>query len=213
MNNILVIGAHFDDAELAVGGSMAKWVKNGKNVYKMTLTDNNTVFEKKDINVNYLDSFSESANACSILGVKEVFVPVEKCTELYFNKNQMQFIEDFIISNNIDTVIFHYMFDMQQDHVHASTISYVAGRYCKNLLAYQSNKYILPEDFYPRLFIDITDTIKLKEKALNSYSSDHNRNNQLFNLTIKQNEVWGYQSNLSPSVTYAEAFHVIKMSI
>ena len=32
--NILVIGAHYDDAELGAGGSMAKWVKEGNKVFK-----------------------------------------------------------------------------------------------------------------------------------------------------------------------------------
>ena len=45
MENILVIGAHYDDAELGAGGTMAKLVSQGKKVYKMTLTDNETHFD------------------------------------------------------------------------------------------------------------------------------------------------------------------------
>lgn len=37
MDNILIVGAHFDDAELGVGGTAAKLVEQGKNVYKLTL--------------------------------------------------------------------------------------------------------------------------------------------------------------------------------
>ena len=39
MDNILIIGAHFDDTELGVGGTAAKLAEQGKNVYKLTLTD------------------------------------------------------------------------------------------------------------------------------------------------------------------------------
>lgn len=42
MNNILIIGAHFDDAELGTGGTAAKLVKMGKKVYELTLTENVT---------------------------------------------------------------------------------------------------------------------------------------------------------------------------
>ena len=33
-NNILIVGAHFDDSELGAGGTAAKLAAEGKNVYK-----------------------------------------------------------------------------------------------------------------------------------------------------------------------------------
>lgn len=56
MKNILIIGAHFDDAELGAGGSAAKWVSQGKKVYKYTLTDNETIFPQRNIHVKFEDS-------------------------------------------------------------------------------------------------------------------------------------------------------------
>jgi LmbE family N-acetylglucosaminyl deacetylase len=212
MNNILVIGAHYDDAELGAGGSMAKWVKQGKKVYKLTLTDNVTKFDKKGINIDKDSSAIESSKACEVLGVIELIdFKLEVCTELQFNKKQMQEIESFIIDNNIDTIVTHYLSDIQQDHIHASTISYVAGRYCDNLLMYQSNKYILPKDFYPRYFEDITETIELKKEALSMYGEGHNRYNSLFDMTIAQNRVDGYKINMNEKESYAESFVVMKM--
>jgi len=212
MQNILVIGAHYDDAELGAGGSMAKWVKEGKEVYKLTLTNNKTLFEKKNIDVNHEDSTKESAKACKILGIKEITnFHLSNCTELEFNKRQMQEIEGFILDNNIDTVVMHFTSDIQQDHVHAATISYVAGRYCDNLLMYQSNKYILPEVFYPRFFIDITDTIELKKEALACYGENHNRFGSLFDITFQQNRVDGYRVSMNDNKHYAESFMIMKM--
>ena len=213
MQNILIIGAHYDDAELGAGGSMAKWVKNGKSVYKLTLTDNVTKFEKRNIIVDNESSKKESAKACEILGIKEIIdeVDLAPCTELIFNKKQMQQIESFIIDNNIDTIVTHFLSDIQQDHIHASTISYVAGRYCDNILMYQSNKYVLPKDFYPRYFEDITDTIELKKEALSQYGEGHNRYNSLFDMTLSQNRVDGYKVNMNEKETYAESFVILKM--
>ena len=212
MNRILVIGAHYDDAELGAGGSMAKWVLEGKEVYKLTLTDNETNFEKKNIIVDNESSRRESALACNLLGVKEITdLTIESCTNLSFNKKQMQEIESFIIDNRIDTVVMHYIDDIQQDHTHAATISYVAGRYCDNILMYQSNKYILPSSYYPRFFVDITNTIKLKQKALACYGKNHNRFNTLFDITIQQNRVDGYKVNMNGDEHYAESFMIFKM--
>jgi LmbE family N-acetylglucosaminyl deacetylase len=147
------------------------------------------------------------------LGVKQITdFPLQTCTELVLSKNHMQLIESFFLDNKIDTIVFHNLFDIQQNHMHASTISYVAGRYCDNLIMFQSNKYILRIDFYPRYFIDITGTIELKEKALKCFRYAHNRCEQLFERTTEQNRVWGYQIALNQNATYAKALSIIKFT-
>ena len=55
MNNILAIGAHFDDVELAIGGTLNKLSKNNK-VYKLTLTDNVTLSKSLKLDVKYKTS-------------------------------------------------------------------------------------------------------------------------------------------------------------
>ena len=213
MHNILVIGAHFDDAELGAGGSMAKWRKEGKVVYKLTLSDNVTNFVKRNIKVDYSESLAESSRASEILGVTELTdFPIQACTDLKFQKDQMQLIESFILDYKIDTLVMHNIHDIQQDHVHAATISYVAGRYCDNVLMYQSNKYILPTDYYPRYYVDITSTISLKIKALDCYGYAHNRYKQLFEMTLKQNRVYGYQCSMGSTDSFAEAFKILKFT-
>lgn len=216
MNNILAIGAHFDDVELGVGGTLSKLKsdKPDRKIYKLTLTNNITNFKHKNINVDFESSLKESEQACKILGISQINITnYVGCTELIFNKKQMQDIESFIFDMNIDTVFCHYPSDIQQDHEHASKISFVAGRYCENIIFYQSNRYILPQSFYPRIYSDITSSIDLKKKSLKCYSSDHNRNNKLFDQTILQNQVWGYQFLLKQQNIYAEAFSPLKFKI
>ncbi len=212
MKKILVIGAHYDDAELGAGGSMAKWRKEGKIVGKLTLSDNATNFKQKDIVVRPSDAHRENQKACKILDVKEITFPLQPCTDMVYKREQMQQIEAFILGNEIDTLVMHNIFDVQQDHIHSATISYVAGRYCDNILMYQSNKYVLPQDFYPRYFVDITDTVELKRKALACYSTEHNRYQQLFDNTIRQNRVDGYRVNMQEGTRYAEAFTILKLT-
>ena len=76
---------------------------------------------------------------------------------------------------------------------------------------YQSNKYILPEAFYPRYFVDVTKTIELKKEALACYGEGHNRYNSLFDMTIAQNRVEGYKVNMNEKESYAESFMIMKM--
>jgi len=72
MKNVLIVGAHYDDTELGAGGTAAKLAAEGKNVYKLTLTDNVTRFSQMNINVEYETSVRQSAEACRILGIHEI---------------------------------------------------------------------------------------------------------------------------------------------
>ena len=215
MKNILVVGAHFDDAELGCGGSMAKWVKEGKKVFKLTLTDNETDFKQRKIQVDYRSSFDDSEKACRILGIKDEhqFVDPESCGQLKYNKHKMQFAEEIIFEFKIDTLLIHYMNDLNQDHAEASKICYTAGRYCDTVLMYQSNRYILPTDFYPRVFVDITDFFELKCKALSCYRISHDRYKRLFNETGCYNMCLGYSVFTEEKERYVEAFQPLKMVI
>ena len=209
MKNILIVGAHYDDSELAAAGSAAKWVKEGKKVYKVTLTDNVTNFKEKNRIVGYKKSLEESAKACKVLGVIELteFIP-EPCTKLKYSTEIMQRLESIIYKYEIDTIIFHYHQDANQDHVEASKICYTAGRRCKNILMYQSNGYIVARPINPTFYVDISSTIELKKQALAQYGKEHNVSGRLFEMCINRNSVYGY----SCDTEYAEAFEVVKMT-
>ena len=176
MENVLIIGAHFDDAELGAGGTAAKLVSEGKKVFKLTLTDNATNFTQKGIFVNYDSSKNQSAEACRVLGVEEItdFIPVE-CSTLTYSKTLMQRVEKVIYDYNIDTVFIHFGTDMNQDHVAANQICVTAARHCSNILQFQSNGYILDNVFYPTYFVDVSDYIEKKKQALRCYSTEHDR--------------------------------------
>ena len=208
MQNILVIGAHYDDAELGAGGTMAKLAAEGRNVYKLTLTDNVTKSSHLHINVEYETSVRESALACEVLGVKEIteFEPVE-CCHLFYDTETMQRVEDVLYKYSIDTVFMHYNDDLNQDHISASKICLTAARHCQNVFFYQSNLYILPRVFTPTVYFDISDYIDKKREALYKYTGDHNRFNSLFETNIERNHVWGYSNKCA----YAEGFVAQKL--
>ena len=206
--NVLIIGAHYDDAELGCGGTAAKLAAEGKNVYKLTLTNNETNFSQMNIHVDADSSIRQSARACEVLGIHEVtdFEPVQ-CCELFYNTSIMQRVEKVIFDLNIDTVFMHYYDDMNQDHVEASRICKTASRHCKNVLMYHSNGYILQQQLNPTTFIDISDQIEKKLAALACYEGDHNRFNKLFGTVIERNHIWGYANK----VDYVEGFLPLKM--
>lgn len=212
MEKILIIGAHYDDTELGAGGTAAKLAAAGKEVYKLTLTDNEVPASTFNQTTKQADSIRDSARACAILGIKEIpdFQQEHVC-QLKYSTEVMQRVEHVILTYQIDTVFVHSEFDTNQDHCEAGKICKTAARHCDNILIYQSNLYICEKPFYPTVFFDISDFIEQKRDALNQYGIEHQRfgaeNDTLFEHNIGRNKLWGY----SNGVRYAEGFLPFKL--
>ncbi len=209
MDNILIIGAHFDDSELGAGGMAAKYVSEGKHVYKITLTDTEVVSELMGLNIESGRVRKNSNAACKILGVTELEFPTSRYGRLEYDQVIMQKMEELILTYKIDTCIYHFHDDYNTDHLAANKICKTASRHCQNLLMYQSNPYIIAEAFYPNVFIDISDFIDKKKEALMCYDEAHNRQGTLFQTNIERNKIWGYGNH----VRYAEGFMAIKLQL
>lgn len=65
----------------------------------------------------------------------------------------------------------------------------------------------IENEYHPTCFVDISDFIEQKKKALSCYGEKHDRMNRLFTMNIERNHIWGY----SNEVEYAEGFRVIKI--
>lgn len=167
MKNILLVGAHYDDIELGVGGTAARLAAEGKQVYKLILTDN---FVKESVFNKYTDpqvSKKDSQKACDILGIKEItrLEKVQNC-HLRYSTELMQQIEKLIVQYQIDTVFMHSEYDMNMDHVEAAKICKVAARHVENLYVYRSNIYITETQFIPKIFLIFPTILNKRRKHL-----------------------------------------------
>ena len=110
---------------------MARLSDEGHKVYKLTIANNETRFDQKNIEVNYEASAKQSVEACRKLGVEEVaFEPVE-CSHLFYSTETKQRIEKIVYELEIDTAFIHFHSDMNQDHYGVSIRENVSiGRNC-----------------------------------------------------------------------------------
>lgn len=208
--NILLVGAHYDDSELGAGGTAARLLREGRSVYKITLTD--TVVKSADmgLDINNERARENSRNACRALGgVKELDFPVQPYGKLVYTQECMQSMEHIIFEKKIDTVFFHFADDYNTDHLAAHKICKTAARHVKNLLMYQSNPYIIYEHFCPNYYIDISGFVNAKRAALSCYDSEHDRWGHLFETNVQRNAIWGYGNH----VQCAEGFCAIKIFV
>lgn len=204
-----MIGAHFDDTDLAAGGTCARLAKEGKKVFKLVLTDNVTDFKQKNIFVDYDSSSKANERICKMLNIENIEFDCVKCNTLAYSAELMQKIEKIIYEKNIDSVFIHSDGDFNQDHNAAFQLCVTAARHCENIFLYASNGYLRTKAFSPNFFVDISDYINIKKDALSEYDKAHNRFGKLFSLSIEKNYIWGYANGCD----YAEGFYALKMKI
>ena len=199
---ILVVGAHPDDIEPQMGGTIAKLTKNGHDVLILQFTDTGE-------ELNNIRTF-ESIDAARILGAK--------IKHLHYDQNNFSFKRETIKS--LDRIVEEYKpdeiytcweYDSHQDHQVVSKIVLASSR--KN----NANVYffepiipggITPYGFNSNYFVDITDTMEIKIKSIMAHKSQVEKfGKRWLDAIYGRASLRGFQINTK----YAEAFQIVKM--
>lgn len=173
--DILVFGAHADDAEIGMGGTIAKHVQAGLRVGVCDLTEaemssNGTVELRKQ----------EAANASKVLGLSartNLGLPDRGLTS---SKDQLELIVAEIRKFRPRVVFAPYWVDRHPDHVASSRLIEEAvfnaklRRYMPELPPVQVEQliyYYINDVDQVSLIVDISDYQQTKRDALMAYSS------------------------------------------
>jgi len=197
--NILVFSPHPDDAEVLVGGTIAKYTEKGHHVLIVTVTVPNQK-EKR---------IEESKKAAAILGARVSVLDVDPF-KLAFDRNLIQLFDKVMNDFPPDIIYTSWINDSHQDHVNVSKAVIAAAR--KNdcsLYMYEQAipSGITPYAFRPQAFVDISDTIEIKIKSVLAHESQVQSFSEQWIQSISGRAAYmGFRIN----VKYAEAFEVIK---
>ncbi len=95
---ILAVGAHPDDMDFGVSGSIAKWVKEGATAYYLICTDGSRGSEDPKMTHKRLAEIrkKEQIDAAKVLGVKKVF---------FLNHTDTQLVCDLTLKEEIVRII------------------------------------------------------------------------------------------------------------
>lgn len=181
MKKILIFAPHPDDEILGVGGTMAKAIAQGDEVYVCVVT---TAQPPIFTNIERINRNVADAKAChEFLGVKETIF-------LNLPAANLESVERFKLNGLIldvvkriapDVVYIPHIGDMQQDHAIVVEACMVALRpkyfpQVKRIYAYETMSetgWNLPTEgnaFIPNVYSDISDTLETKKKALGFFS-------------------------------------------
>lgn len=213
-SKILAVGAHTDDVELGAGGFLAKCIDEGHDVYYVALSPcqkNTGLDHAPETLVN------EAMNATATLGIKEENVTICDFENTMFPLHAHEIrvaLEKIRTRVKPALVLCPSTTDPHQDHATAGMETLRTFRSGEFIFAYEllrHGSYL----FDPNLFVDISEYMEIKTKALMCYKSQLGKRSYYAPETFKAlartraaQAGYGYHPE---RYTYAEAFTIMKM--
>ena len=196
---IIVFSPHPDDAEVLMGGTIAKYTKQGHDVLIVLVTT--TAQKEKRV--------EESRRAAAILKARLDILDINPY-ELAFNRSLVQAFDSVIRDFPPDIIYTSWVNDSHQDHEAVSKATIAAAR--RNTCSLYMYEQALPSGLTPyafraQAFVDISDTLDTKIESVLAHDSQVQSFSEQWIQSIKARANYrGFQIN----VKYAEAFEVVK---
>ena len=205
--SIVVFGAHPDDIEIGMGGTVAKLAQNDAyDVHLVIATLPN--FVKSDTKEGRQ---SEAIMSAKVMGCKDPDLLDLSPDEVIFNRRFVGIIDKIIKERKPAAVFTQWIGDSHQDHLALTRAVIAACRDLNNVFMYETTipGGITECAFRPQLYVDIARTIEIKKEALNCFDSQKIRCGEYWiDAIIGRCKYRGYQLNTK----YAEAFEVVRVS-
>lgn len=216
--NVLVIAPHPDDEIIGVGGTIAKRVREGANVFVCIVTKGQeAMFDRRFIE----QGREECRKADSLLGVKKTLfldfpaVMLETVPRAELNGKMIEIIQKL----KPEEVYLPHRGDMQIDHQLVVDSAMVALRpkyphVVKRVYAYETlsetgwNIPNVVNEFIPNVYENISYEMELKMKALNVFQSQLSKFPAARSLEAV--EALGKFRGATVNVDVAEAFSLIR---
>jgi len=161
--NVVIFSPHPDDAEVLMGGTIARYTQKGYNVQIVLVTIPNQEERRRE----------ESSQAAAILGAHLSVLDLDPY-ELAFNRNLIEVFDRVLRDLQPDIIYTSWIHDSHQDHVTVSRAT-VATTRKNNCSLYMYDQALpsglTPDTFRAQAFVDISDTIETKMRSISAHES------------------------------------------
>lgn len=197
--NILIVGAHPDDYEIGLAGTIKKHTSRGHKVIAVIMSNGEAISSG-------IKREAEAKEAAKILGIEEVHFFHFQDTMIPSGAESIRRICEIIDTREINRIYTHSLNDTHQDHRNTCLAVLSAGKKVEQILFFESPSAV--SLFKPALFVDISNYLEDKIKSLSVYNSIIELKKDYINPElIKCNALFrGKQGN----VNFAEGFEVYK---
>lgn len=200
MADVVCIGAHPDDVEIGMGGTVATLTARGADVVIVDLTDGEpTPHGTRERRA------SEAAEAARILGCRRVTLDLPN-RYLFDTKEARIAVAEVLRSERPSVLFVPFAEDAHPDHIAAARIAEAARFYAKLTKTDMAGEPFYPPRMYrymavhlrlvrePSFLVDITDALAAKREALGAYASqfgDNPANATMLDHVVATARTWG----------------------
>ncbi len=223
MKKILVIAAHPDDEILGLGGTVKKLVDEGNTVECLILGEGLTSRKSNPENKTGIDDLQkQSLESGQILGFSKLHFEnlLDNRFDDYNMLDVVKKIEKYIKSIKPEVIFTHHYGDLNKDHRITFDAVQTATRPMEDCLVKEIYLFETPsstewnfkyrsDSFTPNYFVDVTNYLDYKLKAMECYKSEirdfpHPRSLESLEIIAKS---WGIKIGKK----YVEAFEVLRV--
>lgn len=162
---VLGIGAHPDDLELGVGGTLALLRQVGARVVMAIVSVPSLLEERR----------AEAARAATLLGCELRFLFADRCRRVEDLKSYelVGALDALVEEYRPAAVLTHGTSNFHRDHVLVYNACLAGERtgYYDLFCYYPTSTRPIPVAFWPQAFVDISQTIETKMRAIGEHSS------------------------------------------
>lgn len=181
---LLIVAAHPDDEVLGCFATVAKMIRNGWKAYTLILSGGKT--SRGEVDPSEIEGLKKEMNeANALIGIKEVF-QADFPDNAFDSVPLLQIVKKIEeIKNAVqpEIIFTHHIGDMNVDHqiTHKAVLTAtrpMADEPVKTVYSMEIpsstewNGYSKDTAFVPNVFVDVTDTIDLKVRAMDRYQSE-----------------------------------------
>ena len=212
---IVVFAAHSDDQIIPIGGTIAKYAKEGRGVITVIFTEGGITTLRDHLYINIRKK--EALKADKMIGVKKTIflkIPETQLVKEAKNPKLMAKIKSIINKYKPDKIFTHTIYDIHHDHraVHkiiTKAVDEIKGKkysvYTFDVWDVAKTLNLLRKDT-PKLLVDISETFEAKIKAINLFKSQRFYTYRLLPYVYINAITNGKKNNCK----YAEVFYKIR---
>lgn len=200
---VLAVGAHPDDLELGIGGTLARLSRAGARVVMVVVS----------IPSNLRSRRNEAEEAARILGCEVRFLTPNKCSRVEDLKTHQLVgkIDALVKEFKPEAMFTHCLANLHLDHklAYDACMASQRLRYFDLFCYCPTSCHNVNIAFYPHAYIDISQTIEEKMRAISVHSSQFDERG----LKTDRYREASNQTGRIVGVDYAEGVQIVRMKV